>query len=59
MKLLCINEFGCTSIAQFTSNDIECSFLAFNGITLVAISLTFRIIALIALWFEPKSKYRS
>ena len=59
MKLLCINEFGCTSIAQFTSNDITCSFLAYNGVTLVAISVVFRIIALIALGFEPKSRYRS
>lgn len=55
VKLLCINEFGCASIEQFTSNDIQCSFVLMNGFMLVFISIVFRIIALVALMLEPKS----
>jgi ABC-type multidrug transport system ATPase subunit/ABC-type multidrug transport system permease subunit len=58
VKLLCINEFGCASIEQFTSNDIQCSFVMLNGVVLVSISIAFRLVALVALMFEPKS-YRS
>ena len=53
MKLLCINEFGCASISQFTSNDIQCSNIAINGAMLVFIALLFRLIALLALQFKP------
>lgn len=55
VKLLCINEFGCASIEQFTSNDIQCSYVLLNGFMLVFISVSFRIVALVALMFEPKS----
>jgi len=58
VKLLCINEFGCASIEQFTTNDIKCSYVLLNGFVLVGISITFRIVALVALMLEPKS-YRS
>lgn len=58
MKLLCINEFGCADIALFTSNDIQCSNIAFNGGMLVFIASLFRLIALLALRVTPKS-YRS
>ena len=55
MKLLCINEFGCASIALFTTNDIQCSNIGMNGAMLVFIALLFRIIALLALQFKPKN----
>ena len=55
LKILTINEFGCASIAQFTSNDIECSFIVINALMLVVIAAIFRFIALIALQFKPRS----
>lgn len=56
MKLLCINEFGCADIELFTSNDIQCSNIAFNGGMLIFIASLFRLVALLALKVNPKSQ---
>jgi len=55
MKLLTINEFGCTSITQFTNNDISCSNIALNATLLVCIAIFFRVAGLVALQFKPKT----
>jgi ABC-type multidrug transport system permease subunit len=55
MKLLTINEFGCADITIFTNNDISCSNIAVNATILVCFAIVFRLIALVALQFKPKT----
>ena len=55
LKILTINEFGCADVAQFTSNDVDCTYIALNAVMLVSISAFFRLGALIALQFKPKT----
>ena len=55
MKLLTINEFGCADITVFTNNDISCSNIAVNATILVCFAIFFRLVALVALQFKPKT----